>query len=377
MGAFEHLWISRKCGRGMDGRYIFSAILPISVIFLITAILVFSIVFINSISMRIDRMLEILGSGSVYVYAPADGIPLPDGTEAAGTSTAEALLYSDGGERAVLVKGIPSGYFSGMRGDELGITEIDESVRNPLVISSYLASELDLEEGDRLAMMVHDAESGRARPCLATVSVIFESVYPQLDSRLVYAPLSLTGEAQGTELLLPPGGDADGLVRMLSGEGIPAVSFKTLNREAYGNVEASLSVLYLIFALIAVLAAFFSSDAAEHYASRDQSDMAELMILGAERRRIELIYLRITLLFVSSSLLLGTAVGIGLSLLSPSMVAFISRFEPAFLEYYVRSFSVSVPAGKIIGMLFLSLLVSALSIHHSLRKVSVANIFAP
>ena len=136
MGAFERLWLVRKCGHGMGMRYLLSSILPLAVIFVITAVLVFSIIFITSVSKRIDRMIEVLGSGSIYVYGPFDDSLLPQGSEVALTDATEALLYASGGERAIALKGIEDGYFEGMRGNELGIAEVLQDVRNPIVISS-------------------------------------------------------------------------------------------------------------------------------------------------------------------------------------------------------------------------------------------------
>lgn len=377
MGTFEKLWIARKCGIGMGPGYILRSFLPLAIIFLITAILVFAMIFISSVSDRIDRMLEVLGSGSIYAYAPFDGSLLPAGAEIAEVVDIEALLYAKGGERAVIAKGVDDGYLAGMRGKELGIGRIDASLRNPIVVSSSLADELGLVPGDRLTMMVYEKESGRTRPLLATVAAVFDSVYPQLDSRLAFIPLSILGEADGYEILLPEGSDVDSILSSLLEHGVPAASFKSLNREAYMNVRSSLSVLYLILFLIAALAAFFSADAAEHYVSRDRKDIAELMVLGAGRGRIVRIYMAMTLLLTSSAIAAGTVLGMGLSLLSPSMIGLVARSEPAFLDYYVRSFSISIPWLGILCMLLLSIAVSAISVRVSLGRSDVANILVP
>lgn len=374
MRAFERIWLERKCGRKMGAGYVMSSYLPLLVILLITAALVFSIIFIFSVSTRIDRMLEVLGSGSVFSYADVPPDLLPDGTECHRTASSEALLYASGGERAVMIKGVEDGYFDGMRGEELGVGGLPDDLLNPLLISSSLAEELGLSPGGRLTILLYEAEKGRTRPYLATVAAVFDSVYPQLDSRLVFSDLSLFSSHDGVEILLPADSDADALVRMLSDAGVPAFSYKELNRHAYDNVESSIDVLYLIFALVAVLASFFSSDAAEGYVERDRKDIAELMVLGVDRRRLLWLYEALTLIHVFVSLLAGTLLGIMLALLSPYAIEAIAAAEPAFLDYYVRSFSIVIPVFRIAAMMMLSLAVSALSAYLSLCRVTVANV---
>ena len=377
MAAFERLWIERKCGRGMSRRYILSSSMPLLIIFIITSILVFAIVFITSVSSRIERMLEVLGSGSIYAYREFDASILPAGSEISFTRTSEALVYAEAGERAVVLKGVDEGYFDGMRGRELGIASILSGVRNPLVLSSSLSAALSLDVGDRVTVMAYDKESGRTRPYLATVAAIFDSIYPQLDSRLVYAPLSMVGGWDGIEILLPPGEDAEAVLSTLAANDVPVLSARSLYRDEYSNAEASLSVLYAIFVLVAILAAYFSSDAADYFVSRDRNDIASLMIMGADRKRIERVYLLLTLSFVTAALALGTAAGIALSFLSPAVIGLVSRHEPAFLDYYVRSFSITVPWLSIALMILLSLIVSAFSIHFAIKRSAVANIPVP
>lgn len=376
MGSFERLWIGRKCGKGMSARYVMSSFLPLIVIFLITSALVFATVFINSVSRRIDRMIEVLGSGSVYAYDAFDHSILPSAAEVSAVSATEALIYAENGERAVAVKCVDESYFSGERGRELGVSGFDAGLRNPVVISSSLASSLSLEAGDRATLMLYEREKERARPVLVTVSAVFDSIYPQLDSRLIYAELSLIGTADGFEILLPEDSDNSAVLSILSEHGVAALTSEMLYRSEYSNIRASISVLYVIFALIAVLAAYFASDAAEYFAARDRKDIAELMLLGAERREIERIYLSITAVFVEAALVLGALSGIALSYLSPAVIEFISRNEGAFLDYYVRSFSVSIPWLSIAVMLLLSLFVSLFSIYIAIRRSTVANIIS-
>ena len=140
------------------------------------------------------------------------------------------------------------------------------------MISSALASALGLELGDRLTMMIMDTE-GRARPYLLTVRGIFASVYPQLDSHLIYVPLELVDGTNTWEILLAEGEDDASVLSAIRNEGIFARSYREIYSSAYRNIGTSLSVMHLVLAAVAVLAAYFSSDIAESYTSRDEKDI--------------------------------------------------------------------------------------------------------
>ena len=362
--AAEKLYISRKRGRGMGLRYVISALLPLLLLLLVTSVLSFALVFIFSMSSQIDRMIALLGSGTVYSLEDP-GAFIPEGSEVSASGRTSALLYSEGGESAVLLKGVEDGYFSGMRAEELDIRYNDGSGINPIIISSALARELSLSPRDRLTLLVW--EGNRARPFLCTVSGIYESIYPQLDSHLVFSSLDMTGP-DGYEILLPRGEDENGLVETLWNNGIPAQSYRTLYSSIYSNVRESIGILYVILLAVALLAAFFSSDAAQVYIDRDRKDIKEMWMLGLGRQRIKAIYFRLTLSAVAFSAVLGAVIGLLLAFLSPLMLSAIARTEPALLEYYVTSFRIVIPYPSIILMVIVEIAVSGLSITFSLRR---------
>ena len=358
----------------MGRRYVRSSLYPLLIITIITAILVFSIIFITSLSARIDRMLEIFGRGSIYSYAPFDESLLPPDAECFMTNQSEALMYAEKGNRAVIVKGVEDGYFNGMRSEELEIISSGEDALNPVIVSSALASEFSLSLGSRFTLLIYERDKERTRPVLVTVEGIFSSVYPQLDNRLIFAPISIVSGSGGYEILLPLGSDVDSVLDTLVANGVPAHSFKAMNRGAYLNVESSLEVLYFIFALVAILAAYFASDVAEHYVYRDRKDISELLMLGLSKGRVIKLYLTLTLINEGIALIVGTLIGVTLSLFSPAMLEFVATVEPAFLEYYVRSFTLSIPYMQIFLMFVFSLVISSLSILFSLSRSSVANL---
>ena len=203
----EKLYMSRKLGKGMGTRYRISSMFPLLILLLVTAALSFALTFITSISVQIDRMIAIMGSGSLYALSdPSEFIT--EG-ESDAVKTGSALLYAENGEAAISVKGVEPSYFSGMRKDEMEIVFLDGEVLNPVVISSSLAARLSLSQGDRFSILVWDEEGARARPFLCTVKGIFSSVYPQLDSHIAYVPFSMLSSKIGYEVLLPEGSDPE------------------------------------------------------------------------------------------------------------------------------------------------------------------------
>lgn len=373
MDDLSSLYLRRKLGQGMGKGYVLSSLSPALLLFLITAVMVFALTFICSVSGTIDRMLEVLGSGSVLCYEEPDLSLLPSGAEVSRTASGEGLAYSSSGETAVLLKGTGPGYFEGLRAEELELTFLEEDVLNPVVLSSGLAGKLSLSLSDRLTLLVYDKGKDRVRPVLCTVKGIFKTVYPQLDSRLLYVPIELLGDAVSYEILLPKGGDAERLARSLP----HARSYRDLYSALYSNVRSSVSMLYLVFLLVSLLAAFFSVDIAEAYAARDRKDIAHLLLLGLEERKLSSLYFRLTLSSVFLAAGGGTLLGLLLSALSPRLIEAVAGSGSAILEYYVLSFSLEVPWARIVLMALLMLLLAALAVKLKLKASRLSDLYLP
>ena len=367
MSDASRLYISRKLGKGMKHGYKWRAFLPLFLLFIVTALLSFSMTFISSLSAEINRMIEVMGSGTIYALSDPS-VYVPEEGEVAAVREGSALAYSENGESALFIKGVDPSYFSGMRSRELSFETFEGDAMNPVVISSSLSSELGLRPGNRFTLLLWDAEKSRTRPFLCTVKAVFDSVYPQLDSHLAYVPYDLLSSRVGYEALLPQGDGGDALLLRLLENGIPASSYKMMYSSLYGNVVSSIGILYIILASVALLAAFFSSDAVQVYMERDRKDIKELWILGLQRLSIKGIYFRMTLTAVAFSAVAGILAGVIIALLSPSVLSIVSKYEPELLEYYVRSFDVTVPWLSLAFMAVLEIIVSALSIAFSLRK---------
>ncbi len=372
MSDFSSLYIPRKCGRGLGRDRKTAFLLPMLMILLISAVLVFALVFIQSVSGTIERMLAILGRGSVFVESqdmPYSSF-LPEGAEVTPSRILEGLVYSGQGEGAAVIHAVGPGYFDGMRGRELGIVIPDEDVLNPAVVSSSFADKLSVGIGDRMTLLLYEADKDRTRPLLLTVSGIFPSVYPQLDSSLVYIQLESSGyEADGYEVLLPEGIDAESIEDALWRAGYSTWSYMDMYSSIYSNAVSSINALYLVFMAVALLAAYFASDAAYVYISRDRNDIEMLMMLGAPKALMRSVYLRITMAGACMAMAIGIALGLILGFLSPLAFSIIASFDPAILSYYVTSFSVRIPWSRIAFMIILMIVIAAISVEISLFRL--------
>ena len=362
------LYTERKCGRGMKTRYIFSHYAPSLIVFLIVMTLVFVMVFISSMTGAIERMIVLLGCGSFTTEEYID-VSEYDGARIDEVKEGDGILYSSGGKSLVHLKGVDlEEYFSGERGEGMKLEKTDEEYRNEIIVSSTLASALSLSIGDRLTLLLYEKDEGRARPVLMTVKGIYSSGYAQLDKYLAFVDISLTGSDSVYEILLDRNTDVESVVESLWKEGIWAQSYREKYSSLCTNVDQSIMILYVILIFVALLAAFFSADIAHVYTSRDRRDIASLRLMGMRESEVRRIYRRMTLVSVSVSSLLGTVCGILLSFLSPSLISFVAKKEPEIVEYYISSFTLSVPVSSIILMLLLMILCSSLTLRIELYR---------
>ncbi len=362
------LYTRRKCGEGMKRGYIISHYAPSLIVFLITMTLVFVMVFISSMTGAIERMIVLLGCGSFTTEEYID-VSKYEGARIDEVKEGDGILYSSGGRSLVHLKGVSlEEYFSGERGEGMKLETGDGEYRNEIIVSSTLASALSLSIGDRLTLLLYEKDEGRARPVLMSVKGIYSSGYAQLDRYLAFVDISLTDSDSEYEILLERNTDVDSVVQSLWKEGIWAQSYREKYSSLCTNVDQSIMILYVILIFVALLAAFFSADIAHVYTSRDRRDIASLRLMGMGEASVRAIYRRMTLVSVSLSSLLGTVCGILLSLLSPSLISFVARKEPEIVEYYISSFTLSVPLSSIILMLLLMILCSSLTLRIELYR---------
>ncbi len=364
----ERLYLGRKCGKGMSPGYVARHYFPSLIVFLIVLTLTFVMVFISSMTGAIDRMIVLLGCGSIETETIVD-VSSYDGAVIDEVKTGDGILYAESGKSLVHLKGVDiAQYFSGERKEGMKLVLSDESYKNEIIISSSLASILELETGDQMTLLLYETDKGRARPVLMTVKGIYSSGYAQLDRYLGFVDISLLDSTSSYEILLKKGDDVNALVKSLNADGINAVSYKEKYSSLCTNVDQSIMILYVILIFVALLAAFFSADIAHIYTSRDRKDIASLRLMGISEKRIRVIYRKMTLSSVFISSLLGICGGLLLSLFSPSMISFVALKEPQLIENYITSFTLSIPSSSIIMMLIAMLLCSSLTLRIELRR---------
>lgn len=361
----ERLYIGRKRGRGMGVKWTLSSLLPALLIFLITAVLVFAMVFISSMTTAIDRMIIMLGSSSIVTEEEVD-VSSWSGASINKTREGEGVVFTEEGKSIIRLKGVNESYLQGEREEALKIVRSGEEVKNAIIVSTTLARKLNLELGSSMTMMLYEKEKNRTRPILMTVTGIFDSGYAQLDRYLAYVDFSLLDGEEAWEILLDQKDDLEKRCQELEELGISYKTYREKYSALYLNVRQSVSILYLILAFVALLAAFFSTDIVSVYLSRDRQDIAALRLLGMEEKRIRRIYLSLSLFAVAVSALGGTVLGLLLGLLSPSLIRIVASSNPGLVEYYISSFSVTVPTMELLLMVLAMVVLSAITLFISL-----------
>ena len=361
----ERLYIGRKRGRGMGVKWTLSSLLPALLIFLITAVLVFAMVFISSMTTAIDRMIIMLGSSSIVTGEEVD-VASWSGASINKTREGEGVVFTEEGKSIIRLKGVNESYLQGEREEALKIVRSGEEVKNAIIVSTTLARKLNLELGSSMTMMLYEKEKNRTRPILMTVTGIFDSGYAQLDRYLAYVDFSLLDGEEEWEILLDQKDDLEKRCQELDELGISYKTYREKYSALYLNVRQSVSILYLILAFVALLAAFFSTDIVSVYLSRDRQDIAALRLLGMEEKRIRRIYLSLSLFAVAVSALGGTVLGLLLGLLSPSLIRIVASSNPGLVEYYISSFSVTVPTMELLLMVLAMVVLSAITLFISL-----------
>ena len=361
----ERLYIGRKRGRGMGVKWTLSSLLPALLIFLITAVLVFAMVFISSMTTAIDRMIIMLGSSSIVTGEEVD-VSSWSGASINKTREGEGVVFTEEGKSIIRLKGVNESYLQGEREEALKIVRSGEEVKNAIIVSTTLARKLNLELGSSMTMMLYEKEKNRTRPILMTVTGIFDSGYAQLDRYLAYVDFSLLDGEEEWEILIDQKDDLEKRCQELEELGISYKTYREKYSALYLNVRQSVSILYLILAFVALLAAFFSTDIVSVYLSRDRQDIAALRLLGMEEKRIRRIYLSLSLFAVAVSALGGTVLGLLLGLLSPSLIRIVASSNPGLVEYYISSFSVTVPTMELLLMVLAMVVLSAITLFISL-----------
>ncbi len=361
------LYSERKEGRGQSFAWLLRSYLPSLLIFFITLVLVFALIFVSSMSKAIDRTLQLLGSGSAVSYSPVDSALLPSGTVVSEVESTGALVHSKNHNTLVNVKGIDSDYFTAEKEDVLKMSwcENDTTLKG-VVLSQLIASKLEVGLGDRVAMLLYDRSLDRTRPVYLFIEGIYSSGYNEFDESLVFTDIELVDGIVSYEILssLP----TDELLTLLEESGVEAISYKELYRSIYDNINLSVSMLNLIVVFVALLSGFFALSVSIEYVQRDKKDIAGMLLIGFSREDVLRSYIRITMSAVFAAVVLALLGGIGLSYLVQPVLSSLDVISFPALQNYVLSFEVSIPFGMLLLLVASTSLTSYLSLRFSLKK---------
>ena len=367
------IYMKRKLGSGKGVKYVVSYLVPALLLVLVSLLLVFSLTFITSMTDALDLIMRHVGSGDIRV----------DGFYESGRNDetahvykeATALAMSEDSSTAFTLKAVDfDSYFTPERERLLRIEYGERANMNSIVISESTAEELGVTLGDRFSLLVYEEEKNRTRPLLVTVSALYSTGYREFDEATVYIDNMGISGREYTELILDDPSSIDSRLEELDMEGHRGFSYRRLYSSMYSNVEFSSAVLYVIFALLAILAAFFSQNIAYEYTERDKVDIGTLRMMGLEGRAIRKMYFLLTSFTVLVSLLLGLVLGLGLSALIPDILSALESSNLAALGSYLVSFEVVIPVLPIALMLLLLFGVSLMSLYISLRHLESAEV---
>lgn len=341
---------------------------PFLLIFLITLLLTFSITFLFSMTKSIERMVKVIGSGSLKT---SEEVTLPENVKGSvdRVKSGGGILYSKNGEKVVTLKGVEREYFNKERIETLKLKGEDLSSRNGLVISKKIGDELGLKIKDKVTLLLYEEDKNRARPILMTINGIFTSGYSDLDDALSFLDISTLSTKESYEILLESERDEKSVKEYLDKLGIRSYSYKEVYPDIYLNIVQSTSSVYIILIFVALLAAFFSKDSASIILSKDLEDISTLLILGEEKKKIEKMYRDFILFFVFIAVVSGVILGILLSLFSPLIVRLSSLLNESIFDYYTTSFILTIPNVQILILVLVTIFMAYLSLRVYLSRV--------
>ncbi|HPZ15439.1 MAG TPA: FtsX-like permease family protein [Sphaerochaeta sp.] len=377
MNAITPLLTRRKLGIGANRaskrRVFFNLIL----ITLVVAVLVLAQIFVVSMSRGIADKWAYLADGHLQLYlGPGQELPThPNIDSIEEVGEVNALLYSPDKNQMVRVKGVESTYFSKRRLEQLSIRvgEASTSTLARIMISTTLADQLSVSLGDRLALMMVSNDAIRAQLCI--IEALYDSGYRELDEQLIYCDLSFVKRLFGTGLassweILTENGRLNALKDDLERAGYLSTTWEEQNAALSTNLDTSRQAVLAVMVVVAILCGYFISELSAQMVEDDKARIATLHLIGADPRTVRTAYWRAVMAITAVSLTLGTLLGILCARLLPPVLAHLSARSYSALSFYLLDFPIRIPVLDISIIVSVLLLVSAISVHLSLKRVA-------
>ncbi len=346
---------------------------------LVTAPLVIALIFSQSMMTGIADRFIYLSDGHVQIKGASfsnyseDNVLLTD-----ETVTGFALMYGSDSTATVSLKAVKDNYFNEYRLRFMDIELLDEDNRstlNRIILSSDTAAKLNVQPGDRVALMiVPDTDEGVLRPVMLQIGGIYSSGYEQIDSNLAFLDYSYgeklfsSKESRVTEILLKDSSDAQLklFASSVTTDGI-VNTWQNKNYAVYSNFVNSRQMIILILLIIVFIASFFTASAANQIIEDDISEIAVSKLMGASDRMARQSAFISIYTVTLSGMAIGLAAGIAIGLNLSPILGLLSKSSFVNLSYYLMDFTPVVPWKDIVLVLAVMMLISALSILISLR----------
>lgn len=252
-----------------------------------------------------------------------------------------------------------------------GRRDVMTPVAPAILLGAELARSLQVELGDRVEVITPDADVGPTgmRPRVRTFRVAgtFETGLYDADSKVAYVTLTaasryfnLEGAANVIELRLANPAEPDGVLALIDAAlkaanappDIEVLDWRELNRSLFSALAFERLVIFLVLALIILVASFAIVSALTMVILQKRNGIAMLQAMGASRKDIRAAFVQMG----GAIGAIGTTAGVILGLTTCLLIDSLGIQLPD--AYYVRTLPVAIVPSEIAAVVVASLLIS-------------------
>lgn len=323
---------------------------------------------------RADLMNRIIGLNGHLTVQPERGRALPGAeaiaarlatlpgvAQAAPSVEGQVLLSGPGGTAAAAqLRGLPPEALRGRSVIQRGLRQgelSDFGDEDSVVIGARLAQRMRLRPGDTLTLVLPQARGGdfteaprqRAMRIVAT----FDVGMPEVDGRTIFVPIAtarslfiLGDDASQVEVLVTDPARVATLTPELRAllPGLRVTDWQRANSSIYAAVVVERNVMFLILALIVVVAAFNIISSLTMLVKDKGRDIAILRTMGATRGAVLRIFILCGATIGCGGTLLGFGLGLGIAANFPALKALLMQLETSFVLPAELRFLMSLPS---------------------------------
>ncbi|MDD3904639.1 MAG: FtsX-like permease family protein, partial [Sphaerochaeta sp.] len=203
---------------------------------------------------------------------------------------------------------------------------------------------------------------------------LYDSGYKELDEQLVFCDYSLmerlfSNKADTYYELLVDDDKIETVKSSLQSQGLSVTSWDEENYSVATNLNTSKQAVLGVMLVVAVLCGYFISELSREMIEDDKHKIAMLKLLGAKDSLIRRVYFTTVMLVTVLSVVLGTSIGICMGMNLGNLLSLLAKQSIPALSFYLLDFVIVIPYMEIALILLVLLIVGALSILWSLRRV--------